>query len=86
MDKFDNPSQKNIERNKPKYHGTVVHGNRKVPPLEGENYQKIGGMWTLKHDISSQKLYELIIKTDIKGYTDIDTKCFYNHTNMCINV
>ena len=32
---------------------TSVLANKRVPPLEGGNFTKIGGMWTLKHDISS---------------------------------
>ena len=32
---------------------TLVLANKRVPPLEGGNFTKIGGMWTLKHDISS---------------------------------
>ena len=28
---------------------TMVPANKKAPPLEGGNYMKIGGMWTLKH-------------------------------------
>ena len=43
-------------------------------------------MWNLKHDIRSQKLYELLIKIEIKGYTDLYLKNFYNHINMCLNV
>ena len=42
---------------------TVVPANRRDPPLDGGHYTKIGGMWTLKHDIRPQKLYELLIKT-----------------------
>ena len=32
---------------------TVVLTNRRDPPLEGGHSTKIGGIWTLKHDISS---------------------------------
>ena len=42
---------------------TVVPANKRVPPLEGVHSTKIGGMWTLKHDISSPKFYETPIKT-----------------------
>ena len=42
-------------------------------------------MWTLKHDISSPKLYELLINTEIKGCTSLDLKNSYNHITMCIN-
>ena len=41
----------------------VVPTNRRDPPLEGEHSTKIGGMWTLKHEISSPKFYEILIKT-----------------------
>ena len=42
---------------------TVVPTNKRAPPLQGRHYTKIVGMWTLKHDISSPKLYELLVKT-----------------------
>ena len=42
---------------------TVVPSHRRAPALEGGHYTKIGGMWTLKHEIISPKLYELLIKT-----------------------
>ena len=42
---------------------TVVPTNRRDPPLEGGVYEKNGGMWTLKHEISLPKFYELLIKT-----------------------
>ena len=42
---------------------TVVPANNKAPPLEGGNSTNIGVMWSLKHDISSPKFYELLIKT-----------------------
>ena len=64
---------------------TVVSANRRDPPLDGGNSMKIGGMWTLKHDISSPKCYELLIKTQLKGDTALDLKNFYNHINMYIN-
>ena len=46
---------------------TVVPTNRRDPPLEGGHSTKIGGMWTFKHDIRSPKLYELLIKKELKG-------------------
>ena len=39
----------------------AVPANRRDPPLDRGYYTKIGGMWTLKHDISLPKLYELLI-------------------------
>ena len=44
------------------YPNTLVLANRRAPPLGGKNSTKIGGIWTLKHEISSQKYYELLIK------------------------
>ena len=54
--------------------------------MEGGHYTKLGGMWTLKHRISSPKLYELLIKTELKGDTVLDIYNLYNHINMCLNV
>ena len=42
---------------------TAVLVNKKAPPLEGGIYTKIGVMCNLKPDISSPKLYELLINT-----------------------
>ena len=36
---------------------TVVPDNKKNPTLEGGHSTKNGGMWTLKHEIISPKLY-----------------------------
>ena len=65
-------------KDKPKDHNptNVVLANKRVPPLEGGHYTKIGGMWTVKHDIISLKLYELIIKTGFKGDTAPDVNNF----------
>ena len=65
---------------------TMVPANRRAPSLEGGNSTKIGGMWTLKHDISSPKFYEILIKTEPKGDTALDIKKLYNYINMCLNV
>ena len=65
--------------------GTVVPANKKAPPLEGGHSKKTGGMCTLKHGIISLKLYELLIKTELKGGTALDLKNFYNHIKMCLN-
>ena len=64
---------------------TVVPTNRRDPPLEGLRSTKIGGMWTLKHYISSPKFYELLIKTELKGDTYLDIRNFFNRINMCLN-
>ena len=64
---------------------TVVPTNRRDPPLEGGHSTNIGGMWTLNHETSSPKFYELLIKTELKGETALDLKNFFNHINMCLN-
>ena len=64
---------------------TVVPANKKASPLEGGNSTKNGGMWTLKHKIISTKLYELLIKTELKVDSALDLNNFYNHIKMCIN-
>ena len=53
--------------------------------MEGGHSTKIGGIWTLKHETISTKFYEILIRTEIKGYTTLDLKNFYNHANMCLN-
>ena len=63
----------------------MVLANRRDPPLDGEHYTKISGMWTLKYDIRSPKLYELLINKELKGYTDLYLNNFYNHIQMCLN-
>ena len=55
------PDQKDSP--KPQYPTTVVLSNKMAPTLDTENSTKIGGMWNIKHDVSSPELYELLIKT-----------------------
>ena len=55
------PTQK--DKSTPPEPNTVVLANRRAPLLEGGQSTKIGGMRTLKHEISSPKFYELLIKT-----------------------
>ena len=76
------------KKDSPKSHDNTipVPANKKVPPLEGGHCTKIGGMWTLKYEIRSPKFYELLIKIELKGYTALDLKNFYNHIKMCLNV
>ena len=50
---------------------TADLANKRAPPLENGHYTKIGGKWTLKHDIKSPKFYELLIKTELKGDTAV---------------
>ena len=64
---------------------TVFPANMRAPPLDGGHSTKIGGTWTLKHEISSPKFYELLVNTELKGDTDPDLKNFYNPINMCLN-
>ena len=64
----------------------MVHTNRKVAPLEGGHSKKIGGIWTLKHEINSPKFYELVINNDPKGDNGLHLKNFYNHINMFLYV
>ena len=42
-------------------------------------------MWTLKHEISSPKYYEILIKTELKRDTALDIKNFYNHIKIYLN-
>ena len=79
MDKFDDPSPKEVEKN-PQGSVTVVQAIRKFPPLECRHSQKI-----LKHEIISPKLYELLIKAELKGNTAIYLNNLYNHINMFLN-
>ena len=77
------PTQKDSP--KPPDPTTVVLDNRRAPPLDGGQSTKNCGMWNLKHDTISPKLYGILIKTEHKRYTALDLKNFYNHLNMCIN-
>ena len=77
------PAQKDTST--PPYPTTVVPTNNRDPQLEGGISDKICGMWTLKHEISSPKVYELLIKTGLKGDTALDLKNFFNHIKMCLN-
>ena len=77
------PAQKDISN--PSDPTTMVSYNRKAPPLDGGHSTKIRDMWTLKNDISSPKLYELLIKTELKGYIALDIKNLYKHINISIN-
>ena len=67
------------------YTTTVVPDNKKDPQSEGGNSTRNGVMWNLKHDISSPRFYEILIKTELKGDTSKDLKNFYNTINMCLN-
>ena len=54
----------------------MVPDNRRATQLDSGYYTKIDGTWTLKHEIISSKFYELIINTEIKGYTALEIKNF----------
>ena len=64
---------------------TVIPTKRRDSPLEGGKSIKIGGMWTLKHEIRSPKFYELLIKTELKGDTVMYLKNFFNQIKICLN-
>ena len=66
-------------------HRRGIPANKRAPPLEGGNFTNIGGIGTLKHEIRSQKFYELLINTELKGDTSMYLDNFYNHIKMCIN-
>ena len=65
---------------------TSVLATNNAPPLEVGNSIKVDVVWTLKHEISSPKLYKLAMKTELKGDTAQDIKNFYKHISMCINM
>ena len=46
---------------------------------------KIGGIWNLKNDISTPKVYELLIKIELKGDNAPELNNFYNQINMPLN-
>ena len=54
------------DSSKPPDPTTVVLANSIYPSLGGGKSMKIGGMWNLKHDISSQNFYELLINIKLK--------------------
>ena len=62
----------------------LVPTYRRDLQLDGGKSTKIGGMWTLKHDIISPIFYELLIKTELKGDTDLYLNNFYNHINTIL--
>ena len=53
--------------------------------MEGGHSTRNSGMWNIEHEISSPTLYELLIKTELKGDTALNPNNFYNHINMCLN-
>ena len=63
---------------KSQYPTNMVQAKKKAQPLNGGKSKKIGG-------ISSPKFYELLVKKELKGNTDLDLENFYNHINICLN-
>ena len=57
----------------------------KSPPLEGGRSHKIDEMCNITHDIISPKLYELILRNELKVYTSFNLENLYNHLNMYVN-
>ena len=55
------PDKKDLPKSH--YPTTLVPTNKRYPPLEGGYSTKIGGMWTLKHEIIPPNFYELLINT-----------------------
>ena len=76
MDHKCNSLPENMDSPKAQDHDTRVLTNKKDTPLEGGHYMVIVGIRTLKHEISSPKFYELLIKTKIKGDTALDLDNF----------
>ena len=63
----------------------MVPDKIRATPLGGGHYTKIGGIWTLKHEISPPKFYEILIKKELKGDTALDLKNFFKHIKMSLN-
>ena len=74
-----------MDSTKTQHPTTAVLANNKDPPLECGRFTNNGGMWIFKHEISSPKFYELVIKTELKGDTDMDLKKSHNHIKICLN-
>ena len=68
---------------KPQDLSTRVPDNSRDPPLDIEYSKNNGCMYNIKHKISLPKFYELLIKTEHKGDTDMDIQ--NNHIKMCLN-
>ena len=61
--KNQNSSPHNMYSKKYQDPNTMFPDNKNIPPLECGISMKIGGMWTLKHEIISPKFYDLPTKT-----------------------
>ena len=47
--------------------------------------EKNGVIWTLKHEISSPKFYDILIKIKLKGKNALNLRNFYGRTKMYLN-
>ena len=70
---------------KAQYTTTVVPANKRSLSFEGAYYKQNFGMYILKHEIISPKLYEILVKTELKLNTAMNLKNFYNHINMSLH-
>ena len=64
---------------------TVVLDKKRYPPLRVGHSTKIGGMWILKQEIISPKLYKLLVKEELKVDTALELNNVYNRINICPN-
>ena len=55
------PDQKDSPKDQ--YPTNVIPDDRRSPQLDGGHSTKIGGIWTIKHEIISPKFYELLVNT-----------------------
>ena len=87
MDQNKNSGSSPDKKDSPKAqdNNTVVLSNKKAQSLECGHSTKNVGMWNIKHENNSRKFYELLLKTEVKGDTDMDLKNFYKHINICLN-
>ena len=64
----------------------MVLDKNRAPQLHGGHSTKIGGMWTLKHEIIPPKFYYLLIEAELRGDPAMYLNNFYKHINMYPNV
>ena len=69
MDQIKNSKSSPDKKDSPKDQNptTVVPDNKKATPLEGGCFTKIGGMWTLKHDIISPNSMKSSLRHESKA-------------------
>ena len=85
MYKFDNlsPNKGKTKKSPILYHH--VTRQQEISITRRWILSKLSGMWTLKQNTSPPKLYEILIKTDMKGDTALDLNIFYKKINSCLN-